>query len=155
VLPTGRLTLGSDGAFYGSTISGGIGFGTLYRVTTNGAWTVLVSFDNTTGSGPKTGVLFGRDGRFYGTTAGGGKFNGGNVFEASLIAQMKPLIPAGNGWFIEFEGIHGNTYRVQRATNAAGPWSTLGSWPVDVDGVGHYADSNPPPGSGFYRVVYP
>jgi len=156
VYPTGPLVLGSDGAFYGSTISGGdMGFGCLYRVTTNGLWTVLVSFNSITGSGPKSGVVLGRDGRFYGTTSGGGKFSGGNVFAANLIPRMRPLIRAGVDWFIDFEGIALNTYRVQRATSPSGPWSSLGSWQAGVDGVGHYVDFSPPPSAGFYRVVYP
>ena len=154
--PSGPLTLGSDGAFYGSTISGGTsGNGTLYRVTTNGVATTLVAFDGTSGSGPKTGIIQGPDGRFYGTAAGGGQFNGGTVFSVSLIGRMRPLILNGNGLFIEWDGIVGNTYRVQRATNAVGPWVTLGTSPVGADGVGHSCDSGPLPPFSFYRVVFP
>lgn len=150
----GPLVQGSDGALYGATPVGGTGFGTIYRLTTNGDLTVLVSFDNDSGSGP-SGVIQAPDGFFYGTSASGGSFGNGNVFRVCLISKMRPLIRAGQGLFIDFDGIRGNTYRVQRAVNLSGPWSTLGFWTIGPDGVGHYADSGPLPNAAFYRTVYP
>ena len=44
------LTPGSDGNFYGTTIKGGTGFGTIYKVTPTGTVTVLHVFDNVNGA---------------------------------------------------------------------------------------------------------
>jgi uncharacterized repeat protein (TIGR03803 family) len=151
--PHGALVQGSDGALYGTTISGGTGFGTIYRLTTNGILTVLVAFDNATGSGPQSGVVQAPDGFFYGTSLGGGSLGNGNIFRVALISKMHPLVPAGSGFFVDFDGIRGSTYRVQRAANPLGPWVTIGSAPCP-DGVGHYIDSASFP-SAFYRTVYP
>lgn len=78
-LPDGALALGPDGNFYGTTFYGGIGFnngyGTVFRVTTNGALTTLARFANTNGANPYAGLTLGPDGNFYGTTVNGG--NGG------------------------------------------------------------------------------
>ena len=53
------LTLGNDGNFYGTTMRGGIikptfqWHGTVFKVTTNGTLTTLVSFNNTNGASPR------------------------------------------------------------------------------------------------------
>ena len=80
--PSGSLTLGNDGNFYGTTSQGGItnstfptGMGTVFKVTTNGGLTTLVSFANTNGAYPIAGLTLGNDGNFYGTTQLGGITN--------------------------------------------------------------------------------
>ena len=76
--PSGSLIQGSDGNFYGTTLSGGKnGQGTVFKVTTTGTLTPLYSFcaigtDCTDGAQPGGGVIEGIDGNFYGTTVGGG-----------------------------------------------------------------------------------
>jgi uncharacterized repeat protein (TIGR03803 family) len=72
--PTAPLIQAADGNLYGTTASGGAyGAGTVFKMTPDGAETVLYSF----GSSPSDGVtpaavIQGRDGNFYGTTASGG-----------------------------------------------------------------------------------
>jgi uncharacterized repeat protein (TIGR03803 family) len=83
--PEGGLTQGSDGNFYGTTYYGGsygglLGYGTVFKVTTNGVLTTLVSFTSDNGSNPRAGLTLGSDGHFYGTTSGGGSGGGGTVF---------------------------------------------------------------------------
>jgi uncharacterized repeat protein (TIGR03803 family) len=64
-----NIVQGSDGAFYGSTQSGGVnGDGTIFRITTGQAFSVLVDLDDN--DIPLLTTL-GADGLIYGTNGGG------------------------------------------------------------------------------------
>lgn len=85
--PGGSLVEGIDGTLYGTSQFGGKyggggqqGFGTIFKVKTNGLLTTLHSFDNTNGAQPEAGLAWGPDGHLYGTTAWGGRNNHGTVF---------------------------------------------------------------------------
>ncbi|MBA3915092.1 MAG: hypothetical protein H0X25_14840 [Acidobacteriales bacterium] len=56
----------------GGTFSGGLGFGTIFKVSTSGTLLTLHKFDNTDGFVPHSGVIQASDGRFYGVTSNGG-----------------------------------------------------------------------------------
>lgn len=94
------LTLGSDGNFYGTTERGGTtavsassGYGTVFRITTDGALTTLFSFGNTNGASPLAGLTQGPDGNFYGTT-GFGAANGparGTAFRITTNGVLTTL----------------------------------------------------------------
>ena len=43
-------------------------YGTVFKVTTNGTLTTLVSFNGTNGANPNAALTLGNDGNFYGTT---------------------------------------------------------------------------------------
>ncbi len=102
--PSAALTLGNDGNFYGTTGEGGYtnlnyysdpGFGTVFKVTTNGVLTTLAKFANTNGSYP-FGLTLGNDGNFYGTTAMGGTndvtYGGdGTVFKVTTNGVLTSL----------------------------------------------------------------
>ncbi len=92
--PKGDLVQGSDGLLYGTTVHGGSNNqGTIFRVTTNGMLTVLISFDGTNGSHPMAGLLQGSDGNFYGTTAYGGTTgNNGTVFQMTPGGVLTTLV---------------------------------------------------------------
>jgi uncharacterized repeat protein (TIGR03803 family) len=66
------LTLGTDGSFYGSTtIGGSLGYGTLFKITSDGSVTVLHNFaGGRDGLSPLAAPIEGSDGNFYGTTYG-------------------------------------------------------------------------------------
>jgi uncharacterized repeat protein (TIGR03803 family) len=76
------LVQGTNGNLYGTTSSGGAsGYGTVFRITTNGTLTTLVSFDyNSNGADPYAGLVQGSDGNFYGTTEYGGANGMGIAF---------------------------------------------------------------------------
>jgi len=92
--PEASLTLGNDGNFYGTTDSGGsfgysgygTGYGTVFRVTTNGVLTTLVSFDGTNGAYPQTPLTLGSDGNFYGT------ISAGTVFRLTTSGVLTTLV---------------------------------------------------------------
>jgi uncharacterized repeat protein (TIGR03803 family) len=93
--PYAGLTLGADGSFYGTTRNGGTngGYGTVFRVTTNGCLTSLVSFNQTNGASPYAGLTLGADGNFYGVSTGGGTNGGyGTVFQVTANGSLTTLI---------------------------------------------------------------
>ena len=83
--PTGPLTLGADGNFYGTSQVGGnpqdYNGGTVYKITPKGKVTLLYSFSNTGPDKPMGGVTQGADGKWYGTTFYGGTYNYGTIFQ--------------------------------------------------------------------------
>jgi uncharacterized repeat protein (TIGR03803 family) len=75
--PYTALVRSADGNFYGATGYGGNGecidgCGTVFKITPNGLFTTLHSFQNTDGALPAGALIQGTDGNFYGTTRFGG-----------------------------------------------------------------------------------
>jgi uncharacterized repeat protein (TIGR03803 family) len=112
------LVQGTDGYFYGTTLWGGTyfyengyaGFGTVFRISTNGSLTSLHSFgsiqddyydETVKGANPQAGLVQGTDGYFYGTTAGGGTNDDGTVFKISRTGAFTSLS--------SFDGANGET----------------------------------------------
>lgn len=91
--PFAGLTQGADGMLYGTTFSGGTnGYGTVFKMTTNGTLTRLVSFAGTNGAYPQAALLLASDGNFYGTTKNGGVFtNCGTVFKLTTNGTLTTL----------------------------------------------------------------
>jgi uncharacterized repeat protein (TIGR03803 family) len=100
--PRGALVQGTDGYLYGTTEYGGDDYkrpgagiehlfyqtyGTVFRVSTNGAFTSLFSFHGTNGAHPKAGLLQGKDGAFYGTTSSGGAGGSGTIFRMRITSE--------------------------------------------------------------------
>ncbi len=85
--PSAALVQGRDGSLYGTVISGGtygqssFGYGTVFKTTTDGALTTIVSFNGTNGANPGAGLVKGNDGNLYGTTEYGGTDTAGTVFK--------------------------------------------------------------------------
>ncbi len=75
--PVAGLAKASDGNFYGTTNGGGVyGYGTVFRITLDGALTTLYSFCSqpncTDGANPAAALVQASDGNLYGTTLSGG-----------------------------------------------------------------------------------
>jgi uncharacterized repeat protein (TIGR02543 family) len=91
------LVFGTDGNLYGTTAVGGssqgIGFGTVFTVTTAGALTSLYSFQGgNDGGGPQAALVQGSDGNFYGTTVYGGSSNlYGTVFRVTPTGSLTTI----------------------------------------------------------------
>jgi uncharacterized repeat protein (TIGR03803 family) len=67
--PQGALIQARDGNFYGTTYDGGAyRFGTVFKITPDGALTTVVSLDWTNGQHPVGALVQASDGNFYGTT---------------------------------------------------------------------------------------
>lgn len=81
--PKGSLAKATDGSFYGLTNIGGSNlFGTLFKITSAGAFTVLTRFNGATqGNAPFETVLKAKDSSYYGTASSGGLYNYGTIFK--------------------------------------------------------------------------
>jgi uncharacterized repeat protein (TIGR03803 family) len=83
--PDGGLILDSAGNLYGTTVSGGAFWGTVFRLepSARGSWreTLLHSFMNNPGARPASGVISDGHGNLYGTTFGDEDTSFGSVFE--------------------------------------------------------------------------
>ena len=105
--PYDSLVSSSGGNLYGVAYQGGTNnLGTIFEITTNGAFTLLYSFGMVTndlgyaldGGNPIGGLVQGRDGNFYGTGSIGGTNNTGTVFQFSTNGTLITLHSfAGNG----------------------------------------------------------
>ena len=91
--PYGGLIQGSDGNLYGTTYGGGANryYGTVFKISTNGAFTLLHSFDYSDGGYPNASLIQASDGNLYGTTYGGGSNYDGTVFKISTNGAFTPL----------------------------------------------------------------
>jgi uncharacterized repeat protein (TIGR03803 family) len=81
------LTLGTDGNFYGTSISGGLSEALVFKITPSGAFTTLHTLPG--GSLPQ-GLVQASDGNFYGTTLGGGT-GGGMLFRITPSGTLTTL----------------------------------------------------------------
>ena len=105
-----------DGNIYGTTLNGGNGVGTVYKLTpTEGAWTetILHSFQGgSDGTYPMSGLFRDSAGNLYGTTyVGGSNGSGGNGF-----GTVYELTPSGSGWtkttLYEFQGTNDGQFPI-------------------------------------------
>jgi uncharacterized repeat protein (TIGR03803 family) len=92
--PYAGLVQGTDGNFYGTTLSGGTGFsGTIFKVTPAGVLTTLHSFcfspGCTDGSNPYAGLIQASNGNFYGTTYNGS--TPGTIFEITTNGALTTI----------------------------------------------------------------
>jgi uncharacterized repeat protein (TIGR03803 family) len=155
--PQGSLIQGSDGALYGVNSAGGASnSGTIFRITTDGQFTTILSFDNAKGIEPLGGLVQGKDGIFYGTTSRAGPGGGGTIFRlgSNLPPILKPISSSHGTVTLTWTSIANRNYRVEYRTNlTASDWTLLNS---AIPGTGGEVSVTDTPGNDaqrFYRVV--
>jgi uncharacterized repeat protein (TIGR03803 family) len=81
--PLGPLVQGTDGNFYGTTVAGGDtnGDGVIFKLTPQGTFAVLHSFDGNDGKQTTAGLVQASDGSFYGVSSAGGTKGFGTLFK--------------------------------------------------------------------------
>ncbi len=155
--PTGPLVIGPDQALYGTTISGGqYGTGTLFRMTTNGAITTLISFwGYVNGEDPISGIMIGQNNKLYGTCPDGQGY-AGNIWSVDLSSYfLGPPVKQGNNKVLSFSVIPNALYSLQRAGNLAGPWSNIATVGTSaLSGIGQFTDTSSPKTNAFYRLTF-
>jgi uncharacterized repeat protein (TIGR03803 family) len=114
--PAGGLVQGTDGNLYGSTRQGGSSgdIGTLFQITTSGAYTELYSFPESVGEYPSGALLQHTDGMFYGTAYLGGAYDYGAVYSLDMglgpfVTFVRPTSAAGGTVQILGQGFTGTT----------------------------------------------
>ncbi len=91
--PYANLVQASDGNLYGTTYTGGSnGWGTVFKITTAGAFTNLYSFTGgNDGQNPASGLVDGGNGNLFGTVEYGGANGAGAIFEISTTGKFTSL----------------------------------------------------------------
>jgi uncharacterized repeat protein (TIGR03803 family) len=121
------LVQGTDGYLYGTARNGGMnGFGTVFKISTNGTLTSLYSFTGGSDGGYPSGALVqGSDGYFYGTTAGDNTvFGSGTVFKISTNGTLTSLYSFTGGYPNGLaRGADGNFYGTTSGGGAHGQGS--------------------------------
>lgn len=112
--PVAGLTADDTGALYGTTIGGGSGVGTVFKLTPSGrgySESVVYSFQNKSdGATPSARLITDTTGALYGTTAAGGTNGYGTVFK---------IVPSGTGYT---ESV---LYSFQNGNDGASPFPGL------------------------------
>ena len=89
---SGIIAQGRDGNLYSTTPAGGSGgLGTVFKITTQGAVSVLYNFDGTHGKVPDSGLTLATDGNFYGTASAGGSTNLGVIYKITPAGVLTVL----------------------------------------------------------------
>jgi uncharacterized repeat protein (TIGR03803 family) len=190
--PYAGLVQGSDGSFYGTTAGGGpngpfsyatwgngrrtpvAGYGTVFRISTNGALTTLYAFGSITnasgdpldGANPYAGLVQGSDGSFYGTTYDGGaytnqtnSYNGGSagsgtIFRLTIVPEFQAMALTNSTLNLTWSTEAGGTYQLQYTSDlSSGNWINLGSPFIATGATLSTADSVTNAPQRFYRLV--
>jgi hypothetical protein len=89
-------------------------------------------------------------------TTAGGKASAG-LAKARIASAADSITASGSSATIQFSGVVGHQYHVQRTTSLAPPitWTTLTTTPLSPadDGSLTFTDTNAPPGTAYYRLV--
>lgn len=167
--PESRLTADSAGNLYGTTLSGGLGSGTVFELSPNGSggWTetVLYNFCSQTncadGANPKYAyVMFDSHGNLYGTTYAGGA-NNSSACGNSGCGVVYELSPGQSGWT---ETVLYNFCSATNCTDGADPVNGVNmdgrgklygtTYNGGANGTGAVFQLTPSGGSWTEKVIY-
>ncbi len=131
--PYAGLIQGSDGAFYGTTTAGGgtacVDCGTVFKITPQGTFMTLHSFDGSDGMIPYGGLIQATDGNFYGTTIGDA-YGYGSVFKMTPAGELTTL-----HIFDQIDGYWPNAALVQASDGNFYGTTTEGGYPDNLGNV--------------------
>jgi len=152
------LLLAADGYFYGTTDRGGaFQRGTVFRMSTNGVLTTLVSFGPNDGSAPAAGLVEAADGSFYGATMFGGEYEQGTIFRLSLTPnppRLRAALAPGAGLALSWDAIEGRNYQLQSSSSLAPPdWHDLGAVIAATNSTVQASAPAEPGQARFYQVI--
>ncbi|CAN5422283.1 hypothetical protein BH10BAC2_BH10BAC2_18660 [soil metagenome] len=122
------LTLGKDGNLYGITYGGGtFNYGTIFKITTAGVFTVLRHLNGPTdGGGSQSDLIQGSDGNFYGSCYGYGSIGNGTIFKITaagvytVLRHLFSTTDGGHPYGNLFQNSDGLLYGMNRTGGAAG-----------------------------------
>jgi uncharacterized repeat protein (TIGR03803 family) len=132
--PHGTLVQTSNGEFYGTTTAGGLGAGTVFKISPAGALSTLYSFCSTSGCAdgyePLAGLTLATNGNLYGMTALGGASELGTVFEITPAGILTTLhsFSGSDGDTPEdalVQGTDGNFYGTTTGYETTGAYGTV------------------------------
>jgi uncharacterized repeat protein (TIGR03803 family) len=132
-IPHGALLRDAAGNLFGTTLAGGSGDGTVFKLDSTGQETILFTFDLAlSGSSPDTPLIQDQAGNLYGIVQEGGPGGGGLVYKLSLQGeqtilhafqlgpQNSPVVPTG-GLFMDKSGnLLGTTFSGGKCSSGCG-----------------------------------
>jgi uncharacterized repeat protein (TIGR03803 family) len=132
--PFAGLTLGRDGNYYGTTEYGGANnYGTVFKVSTNGALTTLFEFDGANGMTPYGDLALGPDGNLYGTAFQGGQNDYGVIYRLSLVPPTLSVRRSGPNVVLSWPTNAAGFVLIARSNLlATSPWTLVTNVPVIV-----------------------
>lgn len=168
--PDSALIQLPDGNFYGTTLQGALGGGTIFRITPAGALDTLHKFVYEEGELPAAGVIHGLDGNLYGATLFYGPNGGGTIYKfvastgtlttlhafsnADGATPIGRLVQAADGSLYGTTreggiGNHGTVFKL----SAAGVLTTLHAFGDAPDGQSPFAGLVMLPGGNLYGTT--
>jgi uncharacterized repeat protein (TIGR03803 family) len=120
--PVAPLVETTAGAYYGTTLEGGdegfqgcgSGCGTVFKISSGGAFASIHKFDFTDGGAPDSGLVQGTDGNIYGESPDGGQGDG-EIYKLTLPRTVAtdysfPTSSGGGGITALLQGTNGKFY---------------------------------------------
>jgi uncharacterized repeat protein (TIGR03803 family) len=153
--PAGPLTQGTDGTFYGTTLYGGDNdFGTMFRITTNGQFVSLHSFEGLSdGSYCWAGLLQATNGSFYLLTEGAPPYTSGTALLFTAPPNLSVSAGSDGAFQLLWGAEIGQKYQAQYCDGFPAVWTNLGASFIATTSTAILIDAPPPNGQRFYRVT--
>jgi len=148
--PWAGVILGTDGNFYGTTYDGGLGAGTVFKMTYAGTVTILHRFalggGTTEPANPESALLQGTDGNFYGSSVAGGSAGLGTVYKVTPAGVVTVLHHFNDG-SVSFDGFEPVGGLVQLSNGFM--YGTAAAGGMNGDGVIYDVTSG-----GTYNIIH-